>query len=433
MSFRRRLALTTTSILVVGYVAFALISLAVLEGRLRSEQDARLTTIARAAADIVDDNNGQPSVDADDVGQLNALHENDEHIGIYSTSGRLIFGERAPSAKDSGRYSIVHVQAIHNGHRLGSVHAFRDMHWIATVRFTAMLAFTLAGSVLAVLCFFFYGIYARALLRPIEQVAHLAERIETSDLSERLNVSGRDEIGRLCASFDRMLERLQASFESERRFVSDASHELRAPLSVVRAETDLALRRERSSDEYRAALRSIDRETKRLEELVDDLLQTMRRQTIVQTRILDVREIVAQLSLRLRSAAQAIAVDCRTADSLVRADAPSLERAISAVLHNAVIHGGGAIAVTIDGVEETVVVQVADQGPGFTPDALAHATERFWRGDGARSRGSTGLGLAIARILIEAHGGTVVLSNGARGGAVVTLTLPRAAETAASV
>lgn len=431
MSFRRRLALTTTSLLIIGYVAFALISLAVLEGTLRSDMAARLTTIARAAADIVDDNNGQPAVDADDVSQFNALHQSDEHIGIYTMTNRRIFGETMPVGSAAARFSIVRTLAIHNGHHLGWVAAWRDTAWIATVRLTALLAFTLAGGILATLCFFFYGVYARTLLTPVERVAQLAERIETSDLSQRLNARGRDEIGRLCASFDRMLERLQTSFESERRFVSDASHELRAPLAVVRAETDLALRRERSGDEYRAAFESIDRETTRLEGLVDDLLHTMSRRTIVQTRVLDPYEIVEQLATRLRTIAQ-IEID-RRASAAVCADAGSLERAISALLHNAIIHGGGRIAVTIVADDGTVRIAVADRGTGFTTEGLEHATERFWRGDGARSRGNTGLGLAIARVIAEAHGGSLMLSNGEHGGAIVTMALPRAAETAASL
>ena len=213
---------------------------------------------------------------------------------------------------------------------------------------------------------------------------------------------------------------------------SDASHELRAPLAVVRAETDLALRRDRSAEEYRSALESIDRETTRLQELVDDLLQTMRHQTLAETQRIDVRAVVAGVAGRMRRAAARIDVEDQGISSAVYADPKSLERALSAVLHNALIHGGGEVLVSLGGDPDVVRITVADAGPGFSADAINHATERFWRGDSARSRGSTGLGLSIARILVEAHGGALTLANGAGGGAVVSLVLPRARAPAVS-
>jgi two-component system sensor histidine kinase MtrB len=95
-------------------------------------------------------------------------------------------------------------------------------------------------------------------------------------------------------------------------------------------------------------------------------------------------------------------------------------------MHNAITHGGGDIDVAVRCDERWVRISVADGGPGFTEAALDHATERFWRGDSARSRSGTGLGLSIASVLAEAHGGSLLLENGTRGGAVVTLLLPRA-------
>jgi len=426
VSLRRRLALMTTSLLVVGYVVFALVSVGVLETTLRGAMESKLNTIAHAASDIVDDDHGRPSVDADDVVQLGDLHGSDEHLGIYDEAGRLIFGEPLPAGRAASGLSVSRTEAIHDGHHLGWVAAWRDATWILMVRRTAILAFVLVGGILAAIAFFFSGLYARAILTPVERIAELAERIETSDLSQRLNATGRDEIGRLCASFDRMLERLQSSFDAERRFVSDASHELRTPLAVVRAETDLALRRDRTPEEYRAALQSIAREATCLEELVDNLLQTMRREATLNIRPVDVAAVGKEVANRLRTAATSFTLDCAAPEMTAYAHRASLERALTAVVHNALTHGGGDVIMTIGVQLEDVIVEVADGGPGFTPDALEHATDRFWRGDAARTRGSTGLGLSIARTLVEAHGGRLTLANGARGGAIVTLNLPRA-------
>jgi signal transduction histidine kinase len=425
MSFRRRLAFTITALLAAGYFVFAAISLAVLDNTLRADMEGKLTTVARAASQIVDDNHGKPSVDSDDVQQINVLHDTDEHLAITDPAGKVIFGERTLPSPQAGSISIARVRTVHGSHYLGWVTVWRDASWIETVHRSALFTFLAAGGVLAALAFFFSGLYARAILTPVERVANLAERLEASGLSSRLNASGKDELGRLCASFDRMLERLQRSFESERRFVSDASHELRAPLSVVRAETDLALRRDRTAEEYRSALESIDRETSRLEELVDSLLQTMRRQAVAQAQTVDAADLVDGLAARMHNAAKSLAVERHVENALVLGDVQSLERIFAAVLHNALMHGGGEIYVSVDADEATVSVEIRDDGPGFSPEALEHATERFWRGDSARSRGGTGLGLSIARILVEAHGGELRLTNSERGGAIVTVTLPR--------
>lgn len=414
-----------TALLAAGYLIFGIASIAVLEGSLRTEMDAKLTTLARAASDIVDDDRGHAAVDADDVAQFNALHGGDEHLGVFTPGGRLLFGETIPTGTDAQALRFARAASLHNGHDLGFVVAWRNAGWIVTVRRTAVIAFIVTGVLLASLTFVFSGRYARAALVPIERVAALAERIEGSDLSQRLNAQGRDELARLCASFDRMLERLERSFEAERRFVGDASHELRAPLAVVRAETDLALRRERAPHDYRAALESIGRETTRLEAIVDDLLQTMRRPAPAHVTPVDAAELLSTVTSRLQPAAARLCVNNRARKTVVEADARSLERALIAVLHNALTHGGGAIDVALDDDEAALRIHVMDRGPGFSQQALAHATERFWRGDTSRSRGGTGLGLSIATVLVEANGGSLALANSDRGGAVVTIALPR--------
>lgn len=424
MTLRRRLTLTVLTLLAAGYLTFATVSVTLLDETLRSDIVAKITTLARAASDLIDDDHGHASIDADDVAQFNALHGSDEHLGIYDTSGRLIFGEPRPAADQARRFTVVQARSVHDKHDLGRVFAWRDSGWVNVVRATAIVTFLVTGTALCIVAFIFSGIYARALLAPVERVASLAERLETSDLSQRLNAKGRDELARLCASFDRMLERLQASFENERRFVSDASHELRAPLAVVRAETDLALRRDRSAGEYRLALESIGRETRRLEELVERLLQTMRRQALVKTSEVDILALASGLAKRLEHAASSIRIETHASDTRIRAHCESVERALSAVLHNSLIHGNGDVRIALEERAERVEIAISDRGPGFSEAALEHATERFWRGDAARTRGGTGLGLSIARTLIEAQGGELHLSNGPGGGATVTIALP---------
>jgi len=429
VSLRRRLALTMVALIVAGCVALSSISLAIVNRSLRIEVNENLATIARAEAQIVDDNRGMAAVDADDVAQMNGLHHPDEHVGVIDRDGRLIFGEPVPSGAAATHLQIVRIPILHpkNGKvdDLGTLAVWQSDEWIDSVWRTSLLTFAGVGLALAILAGLFSRWFARAILDPVERVASLAERIESHDLSQRLGEHGPDELGRLCASFDRMLERLQQTFETERRFVADASHELRTPLAVVRAETDLALRRERSRDEYRCALESIDRETTRLESLVDQLLGTMRETAVVEESV-DIGALVEELAARVRCASTEVHASKVGGEGIVRGHARSIERAISAVLHNAITHGGGGhIEILLSSTVDAVRVDIVDDGQGFGAEALAHATERFWRGDTARSRAGTGLGLSIARVLVEAHGGQVLLTNTQHAGAAVSLLFPR--------
>jgi two-component system, OmpR family, sensor kinase len=309
------------------------------------------------------------------------------------------------------------------------VTAWQSAVWIGDFERDAIVVSIAIGALLILLGAVISSRVAERLLAPLGRIASLAERIEGHDLSGRLNAEGNDELARLCASFDRMLDRLQAAFARERRFVADASHELRAPLAVLRAETDLALRRERSNDEYRAALTSIAREAVRLEELVDELLAASRAEVDArQQQTLDAGRLVQRLGERVRPAAATRGIEVRvetTGGALAQANHATLERALLAIVHNAIAYGrdDGVLRLRAIRDRDAVAIEVADDGPGFTPEALQHATERFWRGDAAHPRGGTGLGLAIARTMVEANRGTLQLANRTEGGAVVRVNL----------
>lgn len=427
MSLRRRLTITIVALIVVGSALFSLASLTLLDRALRSQLDARLATVAHAAADIVDEDRGEPIVDTYDAIAMANVHNASEHIAVLDLAGRHVYGEQIPTGGAARAFSFSRVSIIHRGSNLGSVVAWQDRSWLMQVDRTALVIFSITALGLAVAASLLSGRYARSILVPLDRVASLAEEIESRDLSRRLDASGRDELARLCNSFDRMLARLERSFANERRFVADASHELRTPLAVVRAEADLALRRERSPDEYRSALASIEREATRLEALVDGLLDTMREEALARDGTTDVSNVLGELIERVRPASRTLRAHLATPEpALARADRDALERAASAVVHNAIVHGGGSVEVRLALSSDAVQIEVRDEGPGFAPEALAHATERFWRGDPARGRGGTGLGLSIARVLVEAHGGELRLANAPQAGACVTLVLPRA-------
>jgi signal transduction histidine kinase len=433
MSVRTRFTITVVAIIAVTVALFATLSIAAVDRALRSSFEARLRSAAQTIATTVDVHQGRISVDAGDLRDLAGIHA-EIPFAVYDLAGHQVAGDALPTSPQSHGLRTISVPVARGDHVYGSVAVWQSDVWISDFDRDAALISLGIGALLILLGAMISRRVAGRVLAPLARIASLAERIEGRDLSGRLNADGNDELGRLCASFDRMLDRLQAAFGRERRFVADASHELRAPLAVLRSETDLALRRPRSNVEYRDALVSIAREAVRLEELVDELLAAARAEVDArQQQPLDAGELMRRLGERVRPAAATRGMEVRveaTDAGLAQGNLATLERALLAIVHNAIAYGrdDGVLRLRAIRDDEAVSLEIADDGPGFTAEALAHATERFWRGDSAHPRGGTGLGLAIARTMVEANRGSLHLANGEDGGAVVTIKLAASPE-----
>jgi heavy metal sensor kinase len=272
-------------------------------------------------------------------------------------------------------------------------------------------------------------------LAPLGAMAEQARRISGSNLDTRLDVGdAAAELTALAASFNELLSRLDASFESMRRFVADASHELRTPLAVIRAEADLTLDRERDPAEYRASLAVILDESRRLSRLIDDLLNLARADAghvRLQIEELDLNDLLSECcrGMRSRAAAKNIEIECRpSADASFRGDREMLRRLVLNLLDNAIRYTppGGRVSASLEPQDGALALRVSDTGPGIPPEAGPHLFERFFRADQARSRadGGFGLGLAIVKWIAESHHGQVQWSSPAGGGATFTVTLP---------
>jgi signal transduction histidine kinase len=431
VSVRTRFTITVVAIVAATVCLFASLSIVALDRSLRSGFHGRLRSDAEAIATTVDVHNGHISLDANDIRSLAPLHAEASYV-IYDRRGNRVAGDSPPISPRSRTVSMAVAPVNREGQAFGNVVVWQSDLWIREFDRDAAIVSLVVGTLLILLGGFVSRRVAARVLAPVAEIASLAEGIEAYDLSARLRADGQDELGRLCASFDRMLDRLQAAFERERRFVADASHELRAPLAVLRGETDLALRRERGNDEYRAALEAISREAVRLELLVDELLAAARAEVDARRQErLDASAIVHELSDRIAPAAARREIDVRVETdgvALACANRATLERALLAIAHNAIEYAypRGIVRMRSAYRANAVQIEIADDGPGFTTDALAHATERFWRGDAGRPRDGTGLGLAIARTIVEANGGTLQLANSPRGGAIVTVELAAA-------
>lgn len=434
MSIRTRFTLTVVVVVAVTAALFAALSIFTLDRTLRSNFTGRLHDGATTIATTVDIHNGRASLDPGDFRQLAPLHAG-LPFAVFDNSGKQIAGDTPPLALQAKDLETVTVPIERADKTFGTVSVWQSTQSIDDYDRTAAIVSLGIGVLLIALGAIASRRVAQRVLAPVGEIASLAERIEGDDLTLRLHADSRDELGRLCASFDRMLDRLQEAFARERRFVADASHELRAPLAVLRAETELALRRERSSDEYRAAFASIAREAIRLQELVDELLATARAEVDAgQQQALDAGELLRTLGERVRPAAatRGMAVSVETDGvALAHANRATLERALLAVVHNAITYGrdDGVVHLRSAPSNGLVRIEIADDGPGFSPEALAHATERFWRGDTSRPRGGSGLGLAIARTIVEANRGRLKIGNAPGGGAVVTIELASLTDT----
>lgn len=281
--------------------------------------------------------------------------------------------------------------------------------------------------------------FARGALRPIDEIVARARQIGESNLSERLPHPGsRDELGRLVETLNEMLVRIERGVESQRRFTADASHELRSPLSRLRAELEVTLRRPRDTTEYEEALRSCLEEVERLSQLTEELLTLAHLDAeapapraaspVPLARIVEdaLRRLKAQADLH----AVALVLESTPAALVVKANPVAVTLALTNVLDNAVkFSPAGArvrVGVSADGPE--AVIAVSDNGPGVAADELPRLFDRFHRGSAARA-GETpgfGLGLAISQTAIERQGGRLEARTSPDGGATFSIHLPLA-------
>jgi two-component system OmpR family sensor kinase len=285
-----------------------------------------------------------------------------------------------------------------------------------------------------------YFLAARS-LAPIASMASRAAEISATNLRDRLPVSGGEELAGLARVVNDLLGRLEASFGQQRRFMADASHELRTPTAIVRAEADVTLAQEhRSEEEYRAAVAIMRDAARRLTRIVDDLFLLARADSgnlVARREPVYLEELVhdATRAVRPLADARAIRVELRDAvEAPFEGDADLLGRLLLNLLDNAIKHSphGGIVEVAMSRHDGRYEIGVIDGGQGIPPDARERVFERFVRLDAARGHGDqsstsgAGLGLAIARRIAEVHGGRLDLIESRPGRTEFRVTLPGA-------
>jgi signal transduction histidine kinase len=292
--------------------------------------------------------------------------------------------------------------------------------------------------VTAVLALLVWWLVGRT-LRPVEAMRREVAEISGGDLHRRVaEPPTRDEIARLAATMNGMLDRVEASVDRQRRFVADASHELRSPLTRIRSEIEVDLRHPHTADPI-ATERSVLAETEHLQRIVDDLLLLARHDVTASqpsrsSRLVDLDDIVLQEVHRLRST-NGVRVDVRGVSAAqVRGDADGLTRVVRNLVENACRYARDSVVVTLAETAGQAVLTVVDDGPGIPPRDRERIFERFTRLDEARTGADagTGLGLAIAREVVERHRGSIRADAAPVGGARFVVELPLAEPTPAT-
>jgi two-component system OmpR family sensor kinase len=276
---------------------------------------------------------------------------------------------------------------------------------------------------------------ARRALAPVAAITRLAAGIGGgNDLHARLGLTlPDDELGHLAATFDGMLDRIEAAFERQRRFTGDAAHELRTPLMLMRGRIDLARERPRSSADYLAALDGLDSDLVRLTDVVGALLMLARSDTgrlTIERDAFDLAETMGWVAQQYAESAEAAGVELRAAVTAtpVEGDEDLIMQVLVNLVDNALAHTSPGDVVTLgcQATSDSVQFWVADTGTGIAPEHQERVFDRFYRADPGRARhaGGIGLGLSLCRAIAEAHGGRIALTSELGHGTRVEVRLP---------
>jgi len=279
------------------------------------------------------------------------------------------------------------------------------------------------------------GIFlARRALKPVDKIAQTAQEIEETDLSRRINVNTKDELGRLAATLNAMIGRLEKAFQRQKQFTSDASHELRTPLAVIEAESTLALQKERSPSDYRQSLEIISQESRQMSSLIDKLLTLARADAGKEQWnfvAVDLGKLITNLSTDIEVLCQEKRLSFQLGqmdDLLVNGDEARLRELFMNLLDNAIRYTPslGTVSISLRREGQMAVVAITDTGVGIPAEDIPFIFERFYRVDKSRSRaeGGTGLGLAICRHIAEAHGGKIEVESQVGAGSTFSVCLP---------
>ena len=307
-------------------------------------------------------------------------------------------------------------------------------------RYTGWL-FAAGGAVLALGLGGGWRLATRA-LKPVEDISVAANRIAAGNLAERISVSETDdELGRLAGVLNSTFSRLEAVFAQQRQFTADASHELRTPLAVLISETQTTLARERTAEEYREAVETCLETAQQMRRLSESLLEIARFDVGQEMLCREPVDLAGEARhcaelLKTIAAELGVEIECDLAPTVCTGDPARIRQVITNLIANAIHHNreNGRVRVVTSQEDDSGCVSISDTGPGIADEDLPHIFERFYRADRARGRasGRSGLGLAICRSIVSAHGGLIEVTSQQGTGTTFAVRLPIAPDLGAN-
>lgn len=455
VAIRSRVSL---AILALSSTALGIMSLGVFisfETRLRANFDDTLRTRAASNFTLIDASSGVIALrSAPDPG--NERTNGVSLIRLYGTDGTLVADgssavgisamesvlaqqvgrtgtERLATLEDAGAeqfrvvVSPVREAGLVRGVLLTGLETAQIEEPLTILRVILFVAVPATSLVLAVGAFFI----ARQALLPIAAITASANRIAHGDLRERITgIDSRDEVGELATTFNQMIERIEGTVERERRFTADASHELRTPLAALETSIDVTLSQRRRPEDYERTLTAMRTQTGRLSALMRQLLVLSRVDTssvASNFENLNVAAVLSAVSESFRESHPGVTLETRGLEEALplSGDFELLIRLFGNVLENAVVHGTpeARITVTLSREPGAARIVIHDDGPGMSEEIRNRAFQRFSRGDAARTRGGSGLGLAVVESIARAHGGGARILPGGLG-TTIEITLP---------
>jgi heavy metal sensor kinase len=444
-TLRVRFAMWVAALLLAGLVAFGVFVYTSLAHSLSSAVDDSLRLSASQATAAVNNENGQINF-SDSLPEDASATDLVEHgltIRILSVKGDVVqavgpyrsipVDATVLAAANAGRSSFLTIAdpqgndavriytepILQNNQPVGIIQVAQDLGNVRDTLDRLLTALLLATPLLVGLAGFGGYYLATRALKPIDSMTRTARRISAQDLSARLNIPATDdEVGRLAATLDEMLGRLDESFRRERQFTADASHELRTPLAAMQAILTVIRQERRTPEDYERALDDLAEETNRLRMLTEDLLHLARGdiRNITVKETVDLSTLLQDVSESLRPLAETkgLYLDCAIPEGFrITGDTDGLIRLFVNLIDNAIQfteHGG--ITLTANREDQgNLSVSIEDTGSGIEPEHLPHIFDRFYRVDKSRASRGAGLGLAIALEIARAHGGTIRVNS----------------------
>jgi heavy metal sensor kinase len=270
-------------------------------------------------------------------------------------------------------------------------------------------------------------------LKPVSEISHAATKISAGDLSQRINVAeAESELGQLATVLNSTFARLETAFAQQKQFAADAAHELRTPVAVILTQTQTTLNRERDAAEYKQTVEACQRAAQRMRRLIESLLELARfdaGQEVLQRRRFDFSKVVLDGAdlVQTLAAGRRVTLRVDAGPLQITGDPERLGQVVTNLLMNAIQynHPEGEVRVKLESAAGLAVLTVADTGQGIAAADLPHVFDRFYRADPSRTgAGSAGLGLAICKAVVEAHGGTIEIASEPGRSTVFTVRLP---------